>query len=170
MRLLIIGGVPVSVEASDKISQSYEPIGGVATLRTIAGGAIRQRNWRKLRTTISVPGARFLPSLQALDQDAPQVIKCLAPRSVSSTSNAITLPAARRADAAPWGFALQPSGFAVATPGSLAGNVLTLTPVAGATRYMAMYVPELTVLITSLTEHFDVRGAAASWELTAEEI
>lgn len=170
MHMLIIGGIPISVESSDAIAQTYAAIGGVAHLRTMAGGLIAQRNWRRLKTTVSVSDARFLPALQALDLDQAQVIQCLAPRQIAGASNAIALPTARRADIAPYGFAVMPNGFVVPTPGVLVANTLTLTPVAGAIRYTACYVPELTVLITDLSEHYDVRKAVAGWELTAEEI
>lgn len=170
MLVLEIGAVRVAVESSDAISQSYEGIGGVATIRLLNGGAVRQRNWRKLRTRVTVSDARWLPAIQALDLDAVHVLKCLAPRSVSSTVPAITLPAARRADVAPWGAAVMPDGFSVPTPSTLAGNVLTLTAVDGALGYVAFYVPQLSVLITGLTESFDVRGAVASWDLTCEEV
>lgn len=170
MNLLTIGGVPISVGSSDSIAQTYVPIGGVARLRTMAGGLIAQRNWRRLKTTISVSEARFFPALQGLDLDQAHVIQCLAPRHIAGASNAVALPTARRSDVVPYGFAVLPSGFEVRTPGVLTANTLTLTPVAGAIRYTACYVPELTVLITDLSEHYDVRQAVAGWELTAEEI
>jgi hypothetical protein len=170
VNLLTIGGVPISVGSSDSIAQTYAPIGGVARLRTMAGGLIAQRNWRRLKTTISVSEARFLPALNALDLDHAHVIQCLAPRHIAGASNAVALPTARRADVAPYGFAVLPTGFEVRTPGVLTANTLTLTPVTGAIRYTACYVPELTVLITDLSEHYDVRKAVAGWELTAEEI
>ncbi len=170
MLMLEIGGVRVAVESSDAIAQSYEPIGGVATLRTLSGGALRQRNWRKLRTRVTVSDARWAAALAGLDEDAVHVMKCLAPRVIASTANAIALPAARRADVAPWGFALLADGFSVATGAAMAGNLLTLTPVTGAVGYQALFVPQLSVLITGMTENFDVRGAVASWDLTAEEV
>lgn len=170
MHMLIIGGIPISVESSDAIAQTYAAIGGVAHMRTMAGGLIAQRNWRRLKTTVSVGEARFLPAIQSLDLDQALVLSCLAPRQIAGASNAIALPQARRADIAPYGFAVLPSGFVVPTPGVLAAHTLTLTPVTSALRYTACYVPELSVIITDISEHYDVRGAVAGWELTAEEI
>lgn len=170
MHVLTIGGVPISVESSDAISQSYESIGGVTTLRTMRGAGIRQRNWRRLSTTISVSDARFLPALQSLDLDAPQVIQCLAPRQIAGTTRAVVLPAARRADIEPYGFAVLPSGFVVPVAGTLNAHTLTLDAVPGAVRYTACYVPEFTGLITEFTEQFDVRGAVAGWQIKLEEI
>ena len=114
--------------------------------------------------------ARFLPALSALDIDTPQVIQCIAPRSIHSALPAVALPAARRADVAPYGFAVMPNGLMRRTGGTLAGGTLTLDAVAGAVSYVARYWPELTVLVMTLTEHLDVRGAVAGWDLTAEEI
>lgn len=108
--------------------------------------------------------------LSALDIDTPQVIQCIAPRSIHSALPAVALPAARRADVAPYGFAVMPNGLMRRTGGTLAGGTLTLDVVPGAVSYVARYWPELTVLVMSLTEHQDVRGAVAGWDLTAEEI
>lgn len=170
MNVLTIGGIPISVESSDAISQSYEPLGGVSTLRTMRGGAIRQRTWRRLSTTVSVTDARFLPALHSLDFDAPQLIQCLAPRQIAGATRAVVLPAARRADIAPYGFAVLPTGFVVPVGGVLVQHALTLDAVPDAVRYTACYVPEFTALITEFSEQFDVRGAAAGWQLTAEEV
>ena len=170
MKTLWIGAVPIAVESADKISQSYQPIGGQATLRTMRGGAIRQRTWARLSTTIAVPAGRLPPALAALDVDAPQLIKCLAPRAVAGTTRVVVLPAARRADIAPWGVAVLPSGFSQRVGAALVQHTLTLDAVPGALGYVAYYVPEFTALITDFNEQFDVRGAAAGWQLTAEEV
>lgn len=171
MILLTIGGIPISVASSDAISQTYTPIGGVASLRTMGGGLIRQRNWSKVQTQISVSDARLPPALQGLDWDAPHIIKCVQPRAISASSPIITVPSARRTDVAPYGFAMMPDGRDVPTPATLAGGgVVTLAEVVGAARYTVCYVPQMTMLITEFTEHGDVHNARRSWDLTAEEI
>lgn len=170
MKTLWIGDVPIAVESADKISQSYEPIGGMTTLRTMRGAAVRQRTWSKLRTVIQVPAARLPVALQAIDLDAPHVIQCLAPRAVAAATRSIALPTARRADVAPWGVAVLPSGFSQRVAGALSGNTLTLDAVPGALRYTAYYVPQFAALITEFSEQTDVRGALVSWQITAEEI
>jgi hypothetical protein len=170
VRVLTIGGIPISVESSDLISQTYAPIGGGRAMRLMNGGLVMQRNWRKLKTTISVSDARFLPAIHALDLDVPHVIQCLTRRQIAGDSNAITLPPARRADIDPLGYAVMPNGFMQRTASVLAGDTLTLVAVPGALRYTATYVPELVVLVTDLNEHGDVRSARMGWELTAEEI
>lgn len=170
MRVLTIGGVPISVESSDQIGQTYTPIGGGKAMRLMNGGLVMQRNWRKLQTVVSVSDARFLPAVNALDLDVPHVIQCLARRQLAGDTNVITLPQARRADVDPLGYAVMPTGFMQRTSGVLSGDVLTLTAVPGALRYTATYVPELLALITALDEHIDLRSARAGWQLTAEEI
>ncbi|MBS0442820.1 MAG: hypothetical protein JSR38_12755, partial [Proteobacteria bacterium] len=85
--------------------------------------------------------------------------------------NVITLPAARRSDAAPFGFALDASGLLRPTAVTLAGNVATLIAVAGATGYQVLYYPLLTIRAPAGPRcSYDAAGAVASWELTCEEV
>ena len=170
MRVLTIGGVPISVESSDRIAQTYTAIGGGRTMRLMNGGLVMQRNWRRLQTVVTVSDARFLPAIHALDLDVPHVIQCLARRHLASDTSVVTLPRARRADIDPIGYAVMPTGFMQRTGGILSGDTLTLAAVPGALRYTATYVPELLALITAVEEHIDVRSARAGWQLTAEEI
>lgn len=166
---LIVAGLELPYQA-DAISQTYERFGGfTARPRRLANGApIVQHRWEKLRTTISAQH-HTPPGLAGLDWTAPFTLACIAGRSVQSLSNAITLPAARRNDVAPYGFAITAAGLQVPTPGSLAGNVLTLTAVAGAAFYKATYFPLLTVT-AGLNERTDQVDLVIGWELTAEEV
>lgn len=161
MKTLWIGDVPVPVESADRISQTYEPIGGMTTLRMMRGTAVRQRTWSKLRTTIQVPAARLPVALREIDLDTPQVIKCLAPRAVSAAVRSIVLPETRRADVTPWGVAVLPSGFSRRVEGVVDAHTLVLDYVPEALRYTAYYVPQFVALITEFSEQFDVRGAVA---------
>lgn len=170
MRVLTIGGIPISVESSDRIAQTYSAVGGGRAMRLMNGGLVMQRNWRRLQTVVTVSDARFLPAIHALDLDVPHVIQCLARRQLASDTSVITLPQARRADIDPLGYAVMPTGFMQRTSGILSGDTLTLVAVPGALRYTATYVPELLALITALEEQIDVRSARAGWQLTAEEI
>lgn len=170
MILLTIGGIPISVASSDAITQTYAPIGGAASLRTMRGGLIRQRNWKKLKTQISVSEARLPPALQSLDWDLPHLIQCVQPRSMSASAVVFTVPSARRTDVDPYGFAMMPNGLEVPTAANVYGHVVTLDEVMGAVRYTVCYVPSLTMLITDFVERCDVHGAVFGWDLTAEEI
>jgi hypothetical protein len=161
-----IGSVIVPCSAALNLSQRVETIGGRSRLRFADGAGLDQILWEKLRVTISgdgwcPPGLATLPS-------GPLTLKCGLPRAVSSTSNAVTIPAARRTDAGylPYAWAHTADG-AVATSLSLAGNVATCTAVAGAIAYEVMYFPELSVLCDPISE--DHSRAGASWELVAEE-
>ena len=166
--LLELGGVQVPLAAALGLQQSYEPLGGWTLLRTLNGAALKQQHWLKLRTVLS--GEGWVPEgLQALDYSASMTLKCVAPRALASASNVIVLPAARRADAAPFGFAVMADGSLRDTPGSLAVDTLTLTVVAGAVRYVAHYYPQLTVFAEPPRSRFDLAGGAAGWGPTAED-
>lgn len=168
MPLLELGSAQVPLAAALGLSQTYEPLGGYTLLRMMSGAAVKQQHWLKLRTSISGDG--WIPDgLQALDYSVSMTLKCVAPRAVISASNAIVLPVARRSDAAPWGFVVMSDGSLRDTPGSLAGDTLTLTVVAGAVRYVAHYYPQITVFADPPMQRYDVAGASAGWELTAEE-
>ena len=165
---IIIGGIEVSYDASTALDQTYETIGGFATLRTLNGTAIKQTNWTKLRTRIS--GSGNMPAgLDALDYSASLTIQCAAPRTVGSISNVITLPAARRTDHPPHGYAIV-NGRQVRTAVSIATNTATLTTVAGATTYVCAYYPTLTVFANPPQLSFDARGVVAGWTIEAEEV
>lgn len=173
-----LGGVVVPIESALDFSQTYEPLGGVARLRMMSGALVQQVGWRKLRTTLS--GAGWWPSgLEGLDYDSALTLLCAAPRAILSASNAIALPSARRTDAGytPVGHARLTGGATavgggelVPTPLTLAADVATLTPVAGATGYQVAYWPVLSVLADPPTMEADLPGAAHRWTLTAEEV
>lgn len=168
---LIIAGLELPYQ-SDSVSQTWERIGGfTATPRRMANGAsLTQHRWERIRTTISCQH-HTPPGLAAMDWTQTFILACIFQRAVQSLSNVITLPTARRNDVAPYGFAVTAGGLQVPTPGSLAGNVLTLTAVAGAGYYKAIYYPILTVTAPAgLNERQDQVGLVIGWELTAEEI
>ena len=174
-----LGGLRVPIESVLDFSQTYEPIDQVARLRMMTGAAVQQVSWRKLRTTLS--GAGWWPAgLDALNFDAALVLDCAAPRSITSASNVIMLPPARRTDTdyLPVGYALVlPAGGAarfdtvlVPTPLALAGDTATLTAVSGAVAYQATYYPRLNVFADRPQAETDIAAAQHRWTLTAEEI
>ena len=126
--------------AALELQQTYEPIGGEMTLRTIGGSAIKQITWQKWRTTIT--GGGWLPfGLSSLDYSAQMAVACIVPRGVVCSGLSATLPAARRSDTGyvPWGVALMADQTTQITAATMAGNVATLDAVAGAIGYHAMY-------------------------------
>lgn len=166
---LTIDSLRLPLPVAGEITQDYEDFGGFALLRLGAGAAVHQEVWRKTRTTLSARGL-VPPGLAAVDWSQSHTLGCVAPRSVQSASNVITLPAARRSDAPPYGFAVGVNGLLRPTAVGLAGDTATLTAVAGAIWYQVLYYPLLTVRAPAGARvQYDAAGAAASWELVAEE-
>lgn len=165
---LIINSLEIApFDAAHAIEQTYEPVEAVARHRTLGGTLLQQVAWRKLRTVISGRG-RLPDGMEALDFDAALTIQCMAPLAISSATAAITLPAARRTDWAPHGYAVV-GGVLVRAASSLVGNVLTIATTAGASGYQAVYYPTLTCYASPPSRSFDGRGTEAGWTLTAEE-
>lgn len=164
---LVIGSIGIPIHAGLDFSQTYESFGGRSLRRAMNGAAVIQSHWNKLRTRIS--GSGWVPAgLSGLDLTATHTLKCVAPQAIYSASNSIALPVARRADLAPYGFAIV-AGQPVETAVSVATNTATLTTVAGATAYQVMYYPQLTVVIAEINFDTDAAGAVFGWTLTAEE-
>lgn len=108
--------------------------------------------------------------LDALDWSQTHVLGCVAPRSIQAAGRVITLPAARRTDAAPYGFAVDAVGLLRPVAVTVVGNVATLGADAGAVSYQVLYYPLLTVRAPQGPRvQYDAAGAAASWEIVFEE-
>ena len=165
---LIIGGVVIGYEASHDLKQSYETIGGRSLRRMLSGSGNLQTHWAKQRTTISGSG-RLPPGLSGLDYTVSMSLSCAAPLSIWSATTSATLPAARRSDLAPRGFAIV-NGHQVQTPISIATNAVTFTAVTGASGYVVSYYPTLTVYAEPPRVNFDARDVVIGWEIVAEEV
>lgn len=170
-KTLQIGSLVVSTLEALDLDQTYERIGGESIFRAADGTGIKQASWDKLRVTTS-GGGWMPPALSALDVNQTQVLRCVVPRAVPCAGLVATLPAARRSDAGhvPYGIAYLASGEAVKTPASLAGDVATLAAVSGATSYVALYYPELTVWLLRPRTSGNPRDATHRWELVCEEV
>ena len=167
---LSIDSVRFPVQVAGEISQDYEFFGGFSLLRLGAGAAVHQETWRKTRTTLSATGL-VPPGLAGVDWSTSHLLGCVAPRSIQAASPVIALPAARRSDAAPYGFAVVENGLLRSVAVSLAGDVATLGPVAGALSYQVLWYPLLTVRAPAgVRASYDAAGAVASWELACEEV
>lgn len=174
-----VGTVRIEVPQSLNMEQTYEEFGGVTTHRMLDGAAYRQSNWTKLRAVISVSGmvtpgldgVYVSGNLYGIDWLLPQIIKCGVARTLTSASNVIMLPSARRTDSGyePTGLALV-DGMWRETPVALVGNTATLTVVTGAIRYMVGYFPQFTAYIENPAVRFDRTASTYSWTITAEEI
>ena len=160
------------MSASYELSQSYGPLGGFLTLRTLDGSAIKQQNWAKIAITTNGSGA--IPvGLQEVDFKLSQVLRCGAPRGITSSSNIMTLPAGRRSDT---GF--EPTGcFSVdngitwqATSIGIVTDTATLGTDPAAQYYRVEYFPQLTVFADPPEEQTDTHGRVFGWTLNAEEV
>jgi hypothetical protein len=166
--MIKIGAISIPDEAAFDIRQSYTPLGGKALLRTKNGAAILQQRWQKLSSTIT--GSGWLPDgLDAVDVSASQAVYCIAPLSVLSASNVITIPRTFRTDGdyVAQGVAIV-GGEMLATPAAVAGQVATLTVVAGATQYMVVYYPVITGFIT-VDRQFDEANQLQSWTIDVQQ-
>lgn len=167
---LTINGLRLPLASAGQIEQAYEDFGAFALLRLGTGSAVHQEVWRRTRTTLAATG--LVPvGLRHIDWTAAFTLGCVEPQSMQGASNVITIPAARRSDAAPFGFAVDASGLIRPVGVGLDGNVVTLTPLVGALSYQVLWYPLLTVRAPAgLRTRFDAAGAVAGWELVAEEV
>lgn len=165
---LIIAGIPLPIQAGLDIRQTLDPVEAKTLLRTLNGTGILQSRWKKLSSTIT--GTGWLPDgLDAIDTDAAVSVSCIAPLSVASASNIITIPRVCRTDA-PY----DPHGASIVgmqmipTPVVMAGSVATLTPVSGATQYHIVYYPVITGFVTIRRQSLDAEQEH-SWEIEVQE-
>ncbi|MNZ22482.1 hypothetical protein D3C78_395740 [compost metagenome] len=161
-----LGGVPIVLHAGAPV-QSYEPLGGVSTVRLHGGAAVKMRHWR--RTAISISGTGWMnPGLDGLDYDSALELRCTHPQSITSASTTIAITGTPRPDVAPWSHALV-DGQWVPTPCSIAAGVATLTPVAGAELYQLLWMPMFMVFMEKPPTGLDAGAGTYSWAITAEE-
>jgi hypothetical protein len=171
---LMINGVVVALESSESLSQRYGWVGGFTNDRMMDGSLDGQQTWRKRSTTIT--GAGWIPpALEGIDWSAPVTVDCVQQVAINSPAAVIVLPTARRADVAPFAFAVMadvvtPHGQLVPTPSSLAGDVLTITPVAGALAYQAVYYPRLVCRSAGQTLDQQINEMRHGFELVLEEV
>ena len=166
---LTINGLAMPLRIGAEIEQTYEDFGAFTLLRLGNGAAVPQQAWRRTRTSLSARGIAP-PGLSEIDWMAPITLGCVAARSIQSAARVITVPAARRTDAAPYGWAITAAGLLQPTPVTLAGHVATLEAVPGAAAYQVAWYPLLTGYAPAgVSVSFDAAGAAASWQIVFEE-
>lgn len=165
---IIIGGVRIGFDAAHELTQTYEKIGGRIAHRMLNGAGVQQVHWTKLKTTIKGVGTRPA-GLDGLNYDAAISISCAEPMSIWGASNTITLPASRRTDWTPHGYAIV-NGQHQVTGVSVVGNTATLGAVSGAQGYVCAYYPIISVIAQPPQTEFSGRGVVLSWSITAEEV
>ena len=178
-----LGGIKVAPQGALTFRQAYNVEESASVIRLAGGGAIKQTSWQKMSVMTQGTG-RWPPGLDSLDYSQPLLMKCSQPREITGPTNVITVPAERRSDA---GFT--PIGFALLTPNGgdstldprwwpaelvMAGDVATVTPVAGALAYQVWYWPEITVFATRPSTDWQGQpansGHAYTWTLEAREV
>lgn len=165
-----LGGLTIPIQAGLEFSQTYEPIGGSVLQRMQSGRAIKQTHYRKLRTSLS--GQGWVPAgLDGLDYSQALLLKCAAPRSLSSESNKIVIPSLRRTDERfePKGYALV-RGHLIETGLEMQEDVAILEPVRFALSYQVYYYPEIFVFADAPQVQNNMTGVEFSWSLIGEEI
>lgn len=163
-----LGGVLVTFDAANTVSQSYSTIGGISSARMGNGTLVKQTAWEKIATTLR--GAGRLPhGLDGLDYSQSMTLECMAPMSKHSGINVITIPASRRTDTPPFGYARLKDRL-VRTGLSVVINTATLEAVPGADAYVVAWYPVLTVFADAVQSDFSGRGPELSWTINAEEV
>lgn len=174
MKTFILANLQMVFENHLELSQSYNIEQAARVTRHADGSARKQTAWGgKLKTTLSGSGW-IPPGLSMLDYSASMEMSCIAPRGVTGTSNAITIPAARRADAGfePWAIAHVDGARVDTVIESIDGSDLaTLTAVSGASHYTVFYYPKITVFADPPTQQeHDVMADNFRWQLEAREV
>jgi len=177
-----VNNVSVTKYEALDYSQTYAYAGGSFVGRMMNGRAFKQNHWSKLITTLS--GSGILPAgLSVLDFTGELVLRCGAPRTLTSLSNTISMPPYRvdefnaptstkeyREDDVyvPEGLALVDDIW-VRTPLLITTNVATLTVVPGAVMYKVLYFPEIVVFFEeNPSESYQYSSdSSSSWSLTA---
>jgi hypothetical protein len=137
-------------------------------------GFLRTTALPKLATTVESTG--WIPSgFTSLDRGTTHTLKCAMIRSRDSSTETVTLPAGRRSDIDPIGFAIVDRLAVVTTITNLA-DILAgttddaiLATVGGADSYRVHYWPEITCVILSNTSSGEQDGDF-EWQLEAEEV
>jgi hypothetical protein len=174
MATLIIGTIEIPTESLLEFNQSYIARSAIDFRRAADGSGYLRSAWSgKLSTTISATG--WVPGIDEIDRGTTQVISCAMPRAVSSATTTVTIPAARRTDEDPIGFAVV-NEFLIETPitnlaaiNAESTNDATLTAVAGASGYRVHYFPRITAAVVSNTIDGGSSGSF-SWSIEAEEV
>ncbi|MCP4342122.1 MAG: hypothetical protein GY799_25370 [Desulfobulbaceae bacterium] len=165
---LTIGGIPYGSRETIDLAQSYSTVeGGRRYVRTADGKLITQCFWSKLKTIIS-GGGWIPPGMDSLEEGADYAVKCLVPRTVSSATVAVTIPAGRRSDI-DLDYTAMVDDTCTAGTASIATNDVTFTAPVGAQSYRVGYVPELTMRLVKKTMSGQAWSANWAWTLEFEE-
>lgn len=156
-----LGGIELTAAAAAGLSQTYEQTPKFVA-RMINGTAKAQKNFTKIRTTISGSGW-MLSGWEGLDLDNSLTLSCSEARTIADASNVIVLPANRRGDVAVRGFAVV-NGVAQSAVTNVVTNTATVTDPGGASHFIVGYYPEFSAFVEV------VQNGRQAWTLTAQEV
>lgn len=166
---LIIGGVTIPRLAGLDLTQEYGEVVSEAWHRMGDGSLDVQENWAAKRST-TISGSGWIPAaFSSINFSADVEISCIALEAVQGATTTLTLPAARRTDAGPYGFAIV-NGQEVPTSISIVTNTATLGAVTGASLYIVKYYPKFTAHCKRPRRGLSRSDATYSWSLEAEEV
>jgi len=163
---VMLGGIPLVAHDGPPSQQYKVGAEGRARVRLSQGALVNMRHWSK--TAITVSGTGWMgPGLDGLDFDQPLELRCTQPRAIRGAGTSFTLTSTSRPDVSPWALALVGADW-VTTTVSVAGQVATVSPVAGAALYQVQWMPMFSVYVDR-EEAMDASAATFDWTLTAEE-
>lgn len=174
IRALIVAGVEVPLDAAHELNTTYESLER-SEIHLMGDGSTRKQvlegTQDKLKVTIS--GAGTIPAgLQGIAFQGPVLVQCQAHRAITSASNIITLPAARRSDTGsePYARAYTGGEWVATAIVDITANVATITQVAGASYYQVVYFPEILANIENGGPRENRgRGNKSTWSMVCWE-
>lgn len=165
---VMLGGVPIIVEAG-AVTQNYSGgADGRALIRLSEGELVGLRHWRKYTITLSGSGWVGV-GLDGLDYDTRLELRCTKPLTITGLGTTYSLTTDPRPDVAPWADALVGDRW-MRTPVSMAGRIATIEPYDGATYYRLQWMPVF-IVYADPPEETSGGGAGGSidWTITAQE-
>ena len=157
---LEISGMHFGDIEANHITQTYDEIDGAVSNRRMADRSLHTQCFGEDKITTTISGDGVLPpGLDTLNKRTEYTLKCVGYRTISSTSNTISLPS-YRADV-PLIYSAWKNGVLIDWDGSADISAET---------YRATYVPQITARLISKSvpgKHHELKW---SWSLTFEEV
>jgi len=170
-----LGGISIPMLSALGTVQTYQPAVR-ETILAMGDGTLDKQTLAgtegKVSTSISADGT-VPPGLTGLAFEDNLLLKCGAPRDIVSISNIITIPNLRRSDTdyEPWGRAFVNDEVKLTTVDNIAGDVVTLVAVAGASAYQVMWYPEFQVYVTGgISITYNEFTGMTQWQLEMRQV
>lgn len=171
MKTFILAGLKLVFENHLELSQDYDEEQASRITRHADGSARKQVAWSDKIKTVLTGSGWIPPGLEMLDYGSTMEMACISAKGVTSASNIITIPAARRADTGfePYAIAHVDGARIDTDINSLVANVATVEDVNGASHYTVFYYPKITVFASLPKQRHDVIADRYTWTLEARE-